>query len=83
VNFGDVGHIKTMVVMMMMAMNGMHMQRVQMRMSVVVVQVRVEMRVMVTTLLIYFEAYAGHSYADVAETWRCWTMVDANEILHT
>jgi hypothetical protein len=70
-------------VVVMMAVNWMHVQWVQMRMSVVMIQVCVKVRVMVSTLFIHLEGYVRHFDANVAETRRCWTTMDANEFLRT
>ena len=67
----------------MMAVNRMHVQWMQMWMSVVVIQVRVEVRVMVPTLVFHFDAYIRDFHADISEAWRCWAMMDANEFLDT
>jgi hypothetical protein len=56
-------------VVVMMAMNRMHVQWMQMWMSVVVIQVRVEVRVMVPTLVFHFEAYIRDFHANISEAW--------------
>jgi hypothetical protein len=62
---------------MVLSVNGMHMQRVQVRMSVVMLQMWVYMH-----FLIYPEAYAGHFDADLAVAGG-WATVYADELLCT
>ena len=54
-----------------------------MRMPVVMIQVRVEVHVIVTTSFLHLEAHTWYSDADVAEPGRRGTTANANEFLRT
>jgi hypothetical protein len=68
-----------MAMVVMVSVYGMHMQRVQMRMSMMVLQMWMQMPVV---LLVHLKTDAGYFDADFAEAWG-WATVYADELLGT
>jgi hypothetical protein len=65
----------------MLAVYGVHMQWVEMRVSMMVLQMRMHM--CVSEFLIYFDIHAGRSNAYIGQAWGCRVTMYANDVLHT
>lgn len=66
---------------MVLPVDRVHVQWVQMRVSVVMFQMRVEMDVI--EFLVYLYVYTGHFDTYVGEPGGCWVMVYADDVLDT